>query len=830
MRIARFLHSLFLCMRKQRIMKKHLLLAAALFAAYTAHAQQAHTISEDTMKVVDIEEVVIIASPKENSKLRQLPTAVSLLSLKDMQTHRITSLKNASSVIPNFYIPDYGSRLTSAIYIRGIGSRINTPAVGMYVDNIPYLDKSAFDFNFYDIERLDILRGPQGTLYGRNTMGGLVKVHTRSPFSYQGTDVKLSYGTKSNQRSASLTHYHRISDTFAFSAGGYYEGSDGFFTNTLTNKKVDPREAGGGRIRTIWLPADHLKLDFTLSYDYTDEGGYPYFYTGILKDKEDRPELLNKIAYDRESTYRRGLLNTGLNLEYQANHFILSAITGFQHLNDRMFMDQDFSPLDIYTIEQKQRINSISEEITFKSKPGKKWQWTTGLFGFYQSLHTIAPVTFRKGGMGMLNQMLGGVIPSKIEVPMGPAMAMNILPSLKITDTEMPIDGTFKTPQYNLALFHQSQFRNLFGTEGLSFTLGLRLDYEKQKLDYNSGISLGYNVGIKGEMTRGGQVIREITMMPETPLTVLSRYQGKLDKDYVQLLPKFALQYDFTSGAGNVYATVSKGYRSGGYNIQMFSELLQSSLRNDMMRQSKAEIMQKVPEAYAQMVGKYFPDAGENPEVQSAVEYKPEYTWNYEIGTHLNLLDNKLQADMAVFYMNTKDQQLSKMAESGLGRVTVNAGESESYGIEASLRANLNRHFQLQGSYGYTHATFDKYDAGEGKDYSGNYVPFVPMHTLNAGGAYSFFFRNSWLQSLTIGANATGAGKIYWTEQNNASQDFYTSLNAYVSFQTKTIQIDFWGHNLTDNDYTTFYFESMSRGFEQRCKPLQVGIDLKWHF
>ena len=117
--------------------------------------------------------------------MRQLPSSVSLISQKDMQANHITSLKSASSIVPNFFMPDYGSRLTSAMYIRGIGSRINTPAVGMYVDNIPYLDKSAFDFNFYDIERIDILRGPQGTLYGRNTMGGLVKVHTRSPFSYQ---------------------------------------------------------------------------------------------------------------------------------------------------------------------------------------------------------------------------------------------------------------------------------------------------------------------------------------------------------------------------------------------------------------------------------------------------------------------------------------------------------------------------------------------------------------------------------------------------------------------------------------------------------------------
>ena len=812
----------------KKILRETLCYSVVLF--FSIAKTFAFTLPEDTTKVIDIEEVVIIASPKETSKLRQLPASVSLISQKDMQANRITSLKSASNIVPNFFMPDYGSRLTSAMYIRGIGSRINTPAVGMYVDNIPYLDKSAFDFNFYDIERLDILRGPQGTLYGRNTMGGLVKVHTRSPFSYQGTDLKLGYGSGNNHRSASLTHYHRINERFAFSAGGYYEGADGFFNNTYLDKKVDDMQAGGGRMRAIWLPADNWKFDLTVGYDYTDEGGYPYYYTGKLKGEEDRADLLGKIAYNQESSYRRSLLNTGLNIEHQADNFIFNAVTGFQHLNDRMFMDQDFSPMDTYTLEQKQRINSITEEITFKSKPGKAWQWTTGVFGFYQNMNVISPVTFLKDGMGMLNQMLGSVIPGKIEIPMGGPMAMNILPSLVITDTEMPIDGHFKTPQYTVALFHQSQFRNLFGMEGLSFTAGLRLDYEKMEMTYNSGTFLDYTVGIKGEMTQMGQVIREINMMPQTPLTVESRYKGKLSKDYLQLLPKFALQYDFNNNKSNVYASVSKGHRSGGYNYQMFSELLQSSLKNDMMRQSKEAIMAKVPQNYAGMVADKFPEAGPNPEAQQAVEYKPEYTWSYELGTHLSLFDGKLQADLAAFYMQTYDQQLSQMAESGLGRITVNAGESESYGVEANLVANFNKHLQLNASYGYTHATFVKYNAGENEDYSGNYVPFVPMHTLNLGGSYAFHFNDSWAKSLTLGANMTGAGKIYWTEANHVSQDFYATLNGYVSLQTKAVQIDLWGRNLTDNEYTTFYFESMGRGFEQRCKPFQMGVDVKFHF
>ena len=770
-------------------MKRNLLLATTCLLSATALAEDINTLPKDTTKVIDIEEVVVIASPKETGKLRELPNAVSLISQKDMQANQITTLKNVSALVPNFFMPDYGSKITSAVYIRGIGSRINTPAVGLYVDNIPYIDKSAFDFNFYDIERIDILRGPQGTLYGRNTMGGLIKVHTRSPFSYQGTDVKLSYGSKSNYRSASLTHYHRWNEHFAFSAGGYYEGSDGFFRNAYNGKKIDNMEAGGGRIRAIWLPSDNLKLDFTIGYDYSDEGGYPYYYTGALnKSKDEYKEHIGKISYNRDCGYRRGLFNTGLNIEYQGNSFIMNAVTGYQNLTDRMYLDQDFLPVDIYNIEQKQRINTLSEEITFKSKKNQRWIWVTGASGFYQWLHTDAPVTFQSEGIQWLeNNINKGMASSGMPI------------NLKILSETMPVPGIFDTPVLGAAIFHQSTFNHLL-FENLSATVGLRLDYEKNKIDYNSSAAMNIQMYMAGKPMG-------------KPMEQAAEFIGKLDDDHVQLLPKFALKYDFNK-QNNIYATVSRGFRSGGYNIQMFSELLQSALKQR-------------------------PGAGSavsDDEIKNLVTYKPEYSWNYEIGSHLSLFGGKLKTDLAAFYMDTRDQQIAKFVESGLGRMMVNAGSSESYGAEVSLTASVNRNLSLNGSYGYTHSTFKKYDAGksssdENIDYSGHYVPFVPRHTMNVGANYSFFLGgNKWAQSLTVGLNYTGAGKIYWTEKNDVSQSFYGTLNGRISLQAKALQIDFWGRNLTNKDYTTFYFESMERGFEQRSKPLQLGVDVRYHF
>ncbi|MDO4165233.1 MAG: TonB-dependent receptor [Bacteroides sp.] len=798
-------------------MRKAFIVAVlAFFAAGQIAAEEL-----DTLKVVDVEEVLVIAAPKENQKLREQPAAVTLLSQQDMQAAHVKSIKNLTSVVPNMFIPDYGTNLTTAVYIRGIGSRINTPSVGLYVDNIPYIDKSAFDFDYSDVERIDILRGPQGTLYGRNAMGGLIKVHTKSPFSYQGTDFRMGAGTH-NAYNASLTHYHRISDAFAFSAGGFYNYEGGFFRNTARGgERADKSQSAGGRLRGIWLPADNWKVDLNLSYEYSDQRGYPYFYMGAL-DASQQPEELTSyigtICTDEASSYYRNLLNVGLNLEYQARHFTLSAVTGYQFLKDRMFMDQDFTPLNIFNIEQRQKMNTLSEEIILKSKPNRRWQWTTGVFGLYQWLHTDGPVTFHKDGITeVIESSANDVFDALAAVsPQVPVM------HLSINNENLLVSGDFDTPTLSGAIFHQSTFNDLL-VKGLSATIGLRLDYEKMKMDYNSAVD---PTDFTFSMT-----MRGYTLTNRDPLVGLASYIGKESTDYVQLLPKFALQYEWSRG-NNVYATAARGYRSGGYNIQMFSDLITGLLSNSMMDAIAADANFS---SYAAMVERMKNDL---PEVSDATRYKPEYTWNYEAGTHLTLWDGRLQADVSAFYMDTRDQQISRFADSGLGRITVNAGKSHSYGAEAAIRTALTDNLTLNASYGYTYATFKDYVTNvkvngemQAADYSGHYVPFVPKHTMNIGAQYIFHLRpHLLLDRIQLNANYSGAGRIYWTEENTVSQAFYGTLNARLSLQKGNGQIDFWVRNALDKDYAVFYFESMSNGFMQKGRPIQAGIELRCRF
>lgn len=812
---------------------------SAATPAYSMPKEETAEAPKDTTRVIDIEEVIVIATPKENNRLRQQPLSATSFSQGDMRNNSVTSVKSLSGLVPNLFIPDYGSKLTTSVYVRGIGSRINTPAVGLYVDNIPFIDKSAFDFNYSDIERIDVLRGPQGTLYGRNTMGGLIRVFTKSPFSYQGTDISLGAATYNNYK-ASVNHYHRISDKFAFSAGAFYEHEGGFFENVArNNEKIDKGDEVGGRMRAIWLPKDNLKLDFTVNYEYSNQGGYPYQLTSLSETDiyyQDLKGDLGKVAYNNECGYMRHLLNGGLNLEHQADNFILSSVTGFQYLKDEMNLDQDFTRKNVYTMSQRQNSKTISEEIVLKSKPGRRWQWTTGVSGFYQWLDTEGPVTFHEDGVNWLNNTINSNANKYMpEIPMGPTMSMKMVFSDVINGNTLNIPGYFKTPVFNTAIFHQSTFNDLFGAEGLSFTVGLRMDYENLKMNYNSGVNYTHTYSLSGDMGS-----RKITMIPETEFSQNVKYEGDLGHDYIQLLPKFAIQYDFNNN-NNIYATVSKGYRSGGYNIQMFSDILQNDMKSNNMSdvaKKTIETLDKMPagmiseEMKQKIIGMMNGMAQKvETDVKSTTLYKPEYSWNYEIGSHMTMFDGRLQADVAAFYMDTHDQQISRFAASGLGRITVNAGKSRSIGGELALKAQITDAFSLNGNYGYTHATFTDYVVSDEVNYNDNYVPFVPQHTFNIGGQYIFRMKSgAWLDNIMLNANYKGAGRVYWTEQNNAYQNLYGTLNGRISLNKGNGQICIWINNALNTKYQAFYFESMNRGFAQMGRPMQIGVDLRCRF
>ena len=725
----------------------------------------------DTLRSYSLKEIVISTSAKETNAWQSLPSSVSVLTPSQVDGLKVNTIKDLSMAVPNFFIPNYGSKLSTPVYIRGIGERATGQTIGLYVDNMPYMDKSTFDFDFTDIQRIEILRGPQGTLYGRNAMGGIVNIYTHSPLNYNRTKVMLSGGNNGLMQ-AKATVSHRIDEKAGLSVSGYYDSNDGYFTNQYTGKKADELNAAGGRFRLDWQPSKQLKFQYVLNYDYSDQGAFPY---GVYKDGN-----IAEPNYNEEGNYRRELVGTGLNISYENKHILLTSSTGYQYFEDNMKMDTDYSPQSIFSINQKQLQHSFSEEINIKSNNSKNYQWSFGSMGFYNKLHTNTPTTFGKDGVkNMLEPMIN--IGSTIS-PMAPVFT--------IKDETVIIPGDFETPSYGIALFHQSTYNNLF-VKGLSVTAGIRIDYEKVKLKYQS--SMPMNVDMK---------MPTAPNMPATPMVLDTLMQGSESTDYTKMLPKFALKYSFNARK-YIYFSVANGYKSGGYNVNMFADLSQSAFR----------------QKYDKTFNNILP-------VKDAASYKPEYSWNYELGFKGELINNILYAELAGYYIDVRDIQLTQFVESGQGRIINNAARVESFGGEVSLTAYLSGNFSLTANYGYTHAAFKNDTLG----YSGNYVPFAPQNTLSLSAVYNKNFNKKWIDNFNIQAQYNAAGRIYWTEANDVYQDFYGVLNAKASFSKNYFSLAFWMKNILNEKYAAFYFESMGRSLAQRGKPTQWGLDLNFRF
>jgi outer membrane receptor protein involved in Fe transport len=706
-----------------------------------------------------------------------------------LQQLNVHDLSQLSQYVPSFAMPSYGARLTSSMYVRGIGSRINSPAVGIYYDNIPLMSKAAFNNHFYMLDRVDVLRGPQGTLYGQNTEGGLVRVYSKNPMNYQGTDVRLGIGT-GLWRNVEVAHYHRPSDKLAFTVAGFYSGQKGFFNNANFSDKNDKMNEAGGKLRLIFQPNNKLKIDWTADYQYVNQNGFGYGELNL--DNNDVADPATTIM----NGYKRNMLNTGVSIstgvggDLNDAPLMFTSTFSYQYLNDKMLMDQDYMTPDYLLLEQKQKMNALTQEYVLRSHGKTRWQHATGLYNSYQYLKTDAPVTFGDAitgpiGTAIANAMKAAMV--KAGMPQATVDRMGVTMS-----AEMAVPETFRTPSMTFAAFHES---NVLLNDRLKLTLGLRFNCDLQEISYDALAYMNMTGG-----TAGRQATYHLT----------SHVADSRSKTFTQLLPKVGLTYTIDDKLGNIYALVSKGYRAGGYNIQMFSDILQTELNAHQQDAMRGDY------DVAHTIADY--DV-----IEETIIYKPEESWNYEVGTHLNLFDNLLHFDLSLYYMQIRNQQLSQMIPgSNYGRMMVNAGKSHSCGMEATLRGRLlDNSIDWNVNYSFTNAKFDEYD-----NYKDKYVPFVPKHMVSAMLDYH-------LGSFTIGANMNAQGKMWWDEANTYAQKFYALLGAHADYDFGPVLVSLWGRNITDTRYNTFAVQSNAAGgtryFAQRGNPIQLGMDVNIH-
>lgn len=660
---------------------------------------------------------VVIEGFKQNKNLQAMPISASELSSKILEERNIINIKEISSVVPNLFIHEYGSKKISPIYIRGIGSHKDMPSVGLYVDGVPYFDRTTFDLDISEVENIEVLRGPQGTMYGRNTMGGIINIQTKSPLKHKGTYLDLNMGNYDNYE-ASISHYGNVNQKFGYAGAVKYNHQGGYFKNVTTNKKADPLDETSARIRLEWKATDRLTLGLTSNYEYLDQDGYAYSeYSLETKD-------ISPINYNRESFFRRNASTSGLNIRYIGDSYRLSSQSSFQYYDGVQGLDQDFTPADnnfaLLNLQQQMYV----QEINIQSQNTSKYQWLLGVFGFHQNYKQRSDVDFFQQNMKLIKDV--------------------------------------KNPTTGAAVYHQSTINNLL-IPNLTLIGGVRYDWEKTK---------------------------SITDGTTTKGTNTSLAKGEWDKNiFSQITPKLSVQYNLPEH-GITYFSVSKGYKTGGFNTTVATN-------------------EDEPKTY-----------------------DPEHSWSYEIGYKASVLNGLFSYDLTLFYIDWNKQQISRARALGSGTLTVNAGESASKGFEFNTQINPFKNFSVQLSYGYTHAKFKEYKMSETVSYDGNFLPMVPRNTLSIAANYTLNLNTFLLDNIIFNAQYVGAGKLYWNEANSVDQSFYNVVNGRVSFERKNLSLDLWMKNIGSSDYLTYYFLSPGSGksYVQQSKPFTCGVNISCKF
>lgn len=750
-------------------------------------AALADEVPADSTHLLDVVEISA-SNALRTALTSDLPLSTTVLSPLQLRRYDATDMTALTSRIPSLYIPDYGSRRSAAIYLRGVGARSSGQTIGFYVDGIPYLNKITFNTDLVGLRQVEVLRGPQGTLYGRNAMAGAINLYTASAMDGERGEIRLRGGNYALMSASTLVH-QRLGDAWGISLGAAATQRDGYWHNITTGEAQDSTQNLNGFVRVDYIPNKRFAGTLSVHLDRVRQGAFPY------RRVDAQGQTLLPIDAGDPATYARTGIHAGLRLRWTMPGYTLLSSTGYQWMDDDTAMDMDGGSQRWFHVRQLGLQRALSQEFVLRNTDTQaRYQWSIGAFGFYDDYRLGVPVVLQRDGIRALIQRQ--IDRARASNPRMPYMQIDA--SADVTN-----GNTFRKPEWGVALYHESTLRDVL-VEGLSITAGLRLDYSRQQMVYDSQLAL--RLGISTSGTESG---------PFSWVSNPTHLAGKAEQSTLQLLPKLAIQYERDNWA--LYGSATKGFKSGGYNEQTLSDIIQTAQMQDLQ---SAASRGRTPGYDA---------SGLN----DRLGYGAETAWSYELGGRLEHIGILQHLSAALYYMDVHNLQLTRFVASGAGRVISNAGSSYSLGAELSARVRLVDNLSAVVSYGYTSARFaprseEEIQSGVA-NLSNQRVPFIPEHTYSVMlSAYETVDRgiaSSYFADLEV----SGLGRIYWTEDNAYSQAGTYQLGGRIGAGIgRHLTLTLWGRNLLGSDHQIFFYRSMGNSFAQLATPRTFGIDLSY--
>ncbi|HAK80339.1 MAG TPA: TonB-dependent receptor [Runella sp.] len=463
------------------------------------------TLSDNTQTLGE----VVITADKVEANLQKTPLAVTSLNAKQLEEYRVWTINDLTALAPSTFTVEHGNSTGSSfLNIRGSMGFSNDQAVATYVDGIYQFDYFSAPLNFSNIERVEILRGPQGTLYGRNAFGGVLNVITKRPNNKTSGFAEIDLGNYGQQRYSVGFNAPLIKDKLFVNAGFQSNGRGAIYDNpTLNTKDFDKHNAYIGNVNLKYIVSDKWTIDLNTRYESNkDKGAYPWSATDSIARANPYT-----VYGNWDNTERRTNFNTSAAVKYFGNNFNFTSITSFvdYHIWLPGRFDFDFSPAELISFTTWSKQNQWTQELRFSSPANTSTlKWTVGSFLFGEKSKNSSTTYFDK--------------------------------DYALFDPNAPYSsiGNGKRNAYGVAFFGQATYAV---TPKFDITVGARYDIERRELTQNSAFE------------KGGVVM---------PLTTDSTAK----KTFNAFTPKVILSQKLTENS-MIYGSYAKGFRVGGFNF-----------------------------------------------------------------------------------------------------------------------------------------------------------------------------------------------------------------------------------------------------------------------
>jgi iron complex outermembrane receptor protein len=755
-------------------MKKHQLKRSAIAIAV------AGGLAAMPLQAQMLEEVIVTAT-KRAVGMQDVPIALSVMSGAKIAEAGITNLEDMAVFMPNVHIAEGSS--SDSIFIRGIGSGINfgfEQSVGTFIDGVYFGRAQASRSSFLDIERVEVLKGSQSTLFGKNTIAGAISITTAKPTDEFEGSIQLAVEPEFGGQRATLTLSGPITDNFGARLVIQDEQSDGWMDNNFINEDEQQKDNQVGRLVLAWQPTDDLDIGFKYESGESDTTGTnetisvatpsaAAFYTTADANFAQN----SGFGYDKsEGTFgspRRGEafhdsdwdIST-LTVEWAIGEHTLKSITGYVDYSFDTTRDSDYSAINGIARHRQEEHKQFTQEFLLTSPESDSFEYLAGLY--YQDEELAHE---RQTDVSLSNFLTAGVpLPSAGLIATGA--------------TDGTGNNSFNQDSQTISAFFQGTFHL---SDTLRIIAGVRYSEDEKEFDKSATVAELFATGpvdpfrtfvyadvlrlTRAHDFRDGTAVVFDNASPTKTSTSALNTERKED----HVTGDLTVQWDF-SDETMLYAKYGNGYKAGGFDED----------------NAQANLL--------------------------AQEYEDETSESIELGAKMDLWEGRGRLNVAVFHSEFEDVQVSTF-DGTAGFVVGNAAESEVDGIELDGMFAVSDEITIYGALAFLDAKYKSFEDaactanqaiasadrnGCVQDLGGERLQFAADMSANFGITYNTEITDS----LELGL---GADVMYTDDFDTAAdadivleQEAYTKVNARISLGDidGTWSVALLGKNLTD--------------------------------